>query len=104
MQRFGQCLINEAAISWVDLDKPIQQDSITYRYENGFAVKDKVARENNPAIYIRFVDGSVLTFPVAHPEYAAVRAWLTGEEVPEALPVEAEIMAGLPAELQNLFK
>lgn len=103
MKLIGQHLLNEAAIAWADLDRSYQEEKIVYRYEGDFAVSDRVERVTRVGIYVRFLDGSFLLWHTAHPEYGEVRAWLTGSEAPAVLPIEAEIAAGLPTELQAMF-
>lgn len=103
MKLIGQHLLNEAAIAWANLEYAYQEGHVTYRYESGFTNRDSVQRVTKSAICVRFIDGSQLLWPVGHPDYPAVRAWLTGEEVQAVLPIEAEISAGLPSELQAMF-
>jgi hypothetical protein len=103
MKIIGQHILNESAIAWADLDRSYQEDRVTYRYEREFAVRDRVERVTKIGIYVRFIDGSELLWPTTHPDYEAVRAWLTGDEAPTTLPIETEIMAGLPTELQAMF-
>ncbi len=102
-------IINLDALAWANLTHTWRSE----RYETvqprtaGDEPTRKLAYDIHTGVYVRFVDGSNLTLEDTHPDTARLRAALLGtaETTPDATapgfnPIEAAVLAGLPAELQ----
>jgi hypothetical protein len=105
MKLIGNHLINETVIAWANLDYTWMVEERRYKTQrSGLSTFDGGENVAHTGVYIRFMDGSNLTFDDALPCTADLRAWLTGEPLPAApKPTDplAEILAGLPLNLQG---
>jgi len=108
-------LINTEHIAYVNLAHTWETEQATYDIVNGFSERTGCFRAKHSGIFVRFGDGSNLTFDDSDPGTAMLRALLTAdtdtaERHPHAdiaLPGysynDMAIVAGLPAALQNII-